>query len=84
MSDKDKERKNNNRSKDWRRENQKETIEAIIVAQQSITQNRWKGLGAIFNSPVAYQMLRLVEKEMVIIVVQIDVEEVIESTSDGT
>ncbi len=55
-----------------------------IAAQQSITQNRWKGLGAIFNSPITYQIFQLVEEEAVITVVQMNVEEVNESTSHGT
>jgi hypothetical protein len=38
----------------------------------------------IFNSLSTYQVLQLVEKEVVIIIAQIDVEEVNGSTSDGT
>ncbi len=43
-----------------------------------------KGLGAIFNSLVTYQVLQLVEDEAIIIVVQTNVEEVNGSTCDGT
>jgi hypothetical protein len=78
-----KKEKENNRLRDWRRENQEEAKKATIATQQSITHNRWKGLGTIFNSPVAYQVLQLVE-EVVITIAQIDVEEVNGSTSDGT
>ncbi len=66
----------------WRRENQKEARKVAIVAQKFITQNRWKGLGAIFNS--AYKVFQLVENDVVIIIVQVDVEEVNGLTSDGT
>jgi hypothetical protein len=37
MSNRDKERKDNNRLKDYRRENREEAKEVVIVAQQSIT-----------------------------------------------
>ncbi len=57
MSDRDRERYENNRLRDWRRENREEAIEVAITAQQSTTQNRWRGLGTIFSSPVAYQVL---------------------------
>jgi hypothetical protein len=66
----------------WRRENQEEARKVAIVAQKFITRNRWKGLGAIFNS--AYKVFQLVENDVVIMVVQADVEEVNELTSDGT
>jgi hypothetical protein len=69
----------NNRWKDWRRDNR----EATIATQQSITLNRWRVLGAIFNSLVAYQVLQFVENEVVIIVAQTYVEEINISTSDG-
>ncbi len=44
MSDRDRKREENNRLKDQKIENREEVKEATIVAQQSITQNRWKGL----------------------------------------
>jgi hypothetical protein len=46
--------------------------------------NRWRGLGAIFNSPTTYQVLQPIKEEMVITVAQTDVEEVNKSISDGT
>jgi hypothetical protein len=54
MLNRDKEREKNNKLRNWRKENQEEAKEATIVTQQSITQNRWKGFGAIFNSPATY------------------------------
>jgi hypothetical protein len=45
---------------------------------------RSQGLDAIFNSPVAYQVLQLVENETWIIVAQIDVKERNGLTNDGT
>jgi hypothetical protein len=66
MSDRDRKKEENNRLKDWTRENQKEIRKAIIVTQQSITHNRWRGLGAIFNSIASYQILQHVEEEVVI------------------
>ncbi len=71
------------KEKKTRRENWKEDREDVIATQQSITHNRGKGLGAIFNSPVAYQVFELVEEEVVITIAQINVEEVNGSTSDG-
>jgi hypothetical protein len=82
MSDKNIKRKENNRLRDWRRKNREEA-KVTIVAQQSITQNRWRGLGTIFNSIITYQVFQLVEKEVVITIVQINVEEVNGLTSDG-
>jgi hypothetical protein len=70
--------------RNWRRKNQEEAREATIAAQQSITQNRWKGLGAIFNSLATYQILQLIKEETVITIAQTDVEEVNRLTSDGT
>jgi hypothetical protein len=64
MLDKNKESKKNNRLKDCKRESQ----DTAIAAQQSITLNRWRVLGTIFNSLVAYQVLQLVENEAIIIV----------------
>ncbi len=83
MLDKDREKEENNRLRNQKIKNRKEVIKVVIAAQQSITHNRWRGFGAIFNSPIAYQVLQLVEEEVVVIVAQMDVEEVIESTSDG-
>jgi len=68
--------------KDWRKENQEEARKATIVAQQFITQNRWKGLSAIFNSLATYKVFLPIEKDLVIIV-QVDIEEVNGLTSDG-
>jgi len=68
--------------KDWRKENWEEAREVVIATQQSIAHNRWRDLGVIFNSPIAYQVLEHVE-EMVITIAQINVEEVNGSTSDG-
>jgi hypothetical protein len=51
-----------------RRENQKEAKEATITTQRSITHNRWRGLGVIFNSPIAYQVLQPIEEKTLIIV----------------
>ncbi len=82
ISNRHREIEKNNRLRNQRRENQEEAKESVIVAQQSITQNRWKCLGAIFNSPITYNVLQLVEEEVVIII-QINVEEVNISTSDG-
>jgi hypothetical protein len=79
MLDRDKENEKNNRFKDWIRENWK----AAIVVQQYIAINRWRVLGAIFNSLVAYKVLQLVENEAIIIVAQINVEEINILTSDG-
>ncbi len=83
MSNRDKEKKNN-KLKNWRRENQEEARQAIIATQQSITQNRWRGLGAIFNSLATYQVLQPIKEEVIITMAQTDVEEVNKSTSDGT
>jgi hypothetical protein len=55
MLDRDKEKEENNRLGDQRRKNQEEAKEAIIGTQQFITQNRWRGLGVIFNPPITYQ-----------------------------
>ncbi len=44
MSNRDKEIEYINRLRDQRRENREEAKEVVIVAHQSITQNRWKGL----------------------------------------
>jgi hypothetical protein len=68
----------------WRRENQKEAREATIAAQQSITQNRWKGFCIIFNSLITYQVLQHVEEEAIINIVQTNVEKVNRLTIDGT
>ncbi len=84
MLNRDKKREENNRLTYWRKKNQKEAKEVAIIAQQSITHNRWKGLGIIFNSPTTYQVLEPIEKEAIIIVAQIDVEEVNKLTNDGT
>ncbi len=70
--------------KDWRRENQEEAKKVVIVTQQFITQNRWKGLGEIFNSPTTYKVFQPIKKDAMIIVIQADVEEVNILTSDGT
>jgi hypothetical protein len=48
MSDRDRERYKNNSLKDWRRENREDDGEVAIIAQQSTTHNRWRGLGTIF------------------------------------
>ncbi len=66
--------------KDWRRENQKE----VITTHQFITHNRLRGLGTFFNSPATYQVLQHTKEEAVITIVQTNVEELNESTSDGT
>jgi hypothetical protein len=83
MSNRDREREENNRLRDWRKENWEEAREVVIATQQSITHNRWRDLGVIFTSPIAYQVLEHV-KEVVITIAQINVEEVNGSTSDGT
>ncbi len=76
MLDKNRKRKENNRLRDQRKENQEEARKAIIATQQSITQNKWRGLDVIFNSLITYQVLQLVKEEAVITIVQTNVEEV--------
>jgi len=80
MLDRDRERYENNRLKDWRKENRKEDREVVITAQQSTTQNRWRGLGTIFSSPITYQVLQPVKEEVIFIVAQTDVEDINGST----
>jgi hypothetical protein len=62
--------------RDWKRKNQEEAKEVVIVIQQSITHNRWRGLGAIFNLPIAYQVLEPIKKDAMIMIAQINVDEV--------
>ncbi len=62
MSNRDRKREENNRLRNQIKDNQEEAKKVAIAAQQSITHNRWKGLGTIFNSLVAYQILQFVEE----------------------
>jgi hypothetical protein len=63
MTNRNKEREENNRLKDSRRETQEEAKEVGITTQQSITHNRWKGFNTIFNSPISYQVFQPIEEE---------------------
>ncbi len=84
MLNRDKKRKKNNKLRNQRRKNQEKAKKATIATQQSITQNRWKGLGAIFNSLATYQVLQPIKEEVVITIAQTNVEEIKILTSDGT
>jgi hypothetical protein len=46
MSNKDREKEEDNRLRDWKKENQEEAKEVVIIVRQSVTHNRWRGLGA--------------------------------------
>jgi hypothetical protein len=84
MSDKNRKREEINKLRVWRRKNWEEVREVAIRTRQSLTHNRWRGFGTIFNSPVTYQVLQLVKEKVVITITQTDVAKVNGSTSDGT
>ncbi len=56
--------------------NREEAKEVVIIIQQSITHNRWRGIGAIFNLPIAYQVLEPIKEDAMITIARINVDEV--------
>jgi hypothetical protein len=81
MMDKSREVEEQNRLREWTKENREEAKEIDVQAKKS---SKWKGLRTIFSPSTSYQVFDFVEEEIEVTIVQMTTEKTTSSPNEDT
>jgi hypothetical protein len=69
---------------DWRKQNQEEAKEIVILTQQANKSTKWKALRIIFSPTHIYQALELLAEKPIVSIAQAIIEETLSSPNEKT